>query len=310
MDIHEKTHIVHDINRELIQSINGLTSTQEPDYIAALTTKFAARLSGILNRSIRGMTFKVGGCFIHQKPLAKFINPPYKSMKSPEIGDLLIVFKRIQNGEEQLNALLLQAKKNNNPWGKTKIQSTDHQLVLYTKWPLFKYQRAGRLNGKRRSIHPKSSTPGAQYLLIDESVSSHCCYCPICCSPVLFYTSPSSSIIQASHCFAWTLVDFLEFHTGKPFVQKHRGRIDDWSLLIWDLLEISVTSIFNRKNAGYSSTKRFSGNVMNFILTNNITDISTNDNNNIDNRDYNIRNDNEEVGLSLLVIEGIEDNKE
>lgn len=44
-----------------------------------------------------------------------------------------------------------------------------HQLLLYTKWPKFEYARAGALNGRIRSIQPKSITPGAQYLLIDDS---------------------------------------------------------------------------------------------------------------------------------------------
>lgn len=183
MHIIEKSIVCDEINQEISKALAGLKSHQEPDYMAALTTIFAANLSSILNKHISGMTFRVGGCFIHQKPLAEFVNPLYPRMTSPEIGDLLIVFKRNQNGEEQYNALLLQAKKNNNPFNKTIIPSIDHQLTLYTKWPAFRYKRAGHLNGKKRSIHPKASTPGAQYLLIDEQPTKKgcCSYCHLCC---------------------------------------------------------------------------------------------------------------------------------
>lgn len=300
MDIKEKAIVCHVLNQGISTAIASLKSCQEPDYIAALTTGFAANLSSILNSNIRGMTFRVGGYFIHQKPLAEFVNPPYRGMKSPELGDLLIVFKRKQNGEEQYNALLLQAKKNNNPFGKTFISSIDHQLTLYTKWPVFQYRKAGHLNGKKRSIHPKASTPGAQYLLIDEQPNNNCCcgychpFCPLCCdSSALFFTAPSSTVIQASHCFAWALIDFLEFHTGKPFVPKQQRRIDDWSQMIWDLLDISANSVFNRRKSGYQNTPRPAGDAIQLLLSDN-------------NEGYRINNDfnNDEGAISVLVIEG------
>lgn len=320
MNIIEKELVCKDINTEIGKAVAGLKSPQEPDYIAALTTGFAANLSGILNRNIRGMTFKVAGCFIHQKPLAKFLNPPYLSSKKPEIGDLLIVFKRIQKGEKQYNALLLQAKKNDTPFSKTNIPASDHQLILYTKWPRFQYERANYLNGKKRSVQPKASTPGAQYLLIDEKPNCKCCcsYCHYCChlcckSSVLFYTAPSSTEIQASHCFAWALIDFFDFHTGKPFVPKHQGRIDDWSQMIWDLLYLSARSVFNRRKAGYNSRDRYAGDYINFLAS--IAGVGEDIILNVDDNMFNTDNDksmdnNEENGISILIIEGKEDGEE
>ena len=224
------------------------------------------------------MNFQVGGCFIHQKPLAKFIKAPYNNLKFPEIGDLLIVYKQTKNKEVMFNALLMQAKKNNDPWGMTFIPANDHQLTLYTKWPIFKYQRAGLLNGQQRSVNPKTCTPGAQYLLIEENNLPNY---------VKFYTAPSSQIIQASRCFAFCLVDFIEFHTGKPFVEKKRGRIDDWSQMIWDLISISANSVFNRGKAGYTNVNRYQGDLLKCFIQNN------ND----------IPFDSEE-GLSIIYIEG------
>lgn len=113
MDIREKHKLAHEIEKSIQNAIKNLTQPQEPDYIAALTTGFVKSLPGILNKTIKGMNFQVGGCFIHQKPLAKFIKAPYNKLKlkSSEIGDLLIVYKQIKNNEVMFNALLMQAKK-------------------------------------------------------------------------------------------------------------------------------------------------------------------------------------------------------
>jgi hypothetical protein len=43
------------------------------------------------------------------------------------------------------------------------------QLSLYSTWPDFEYVSSGpQLNGLRRSVRPKVSHMGAQYLLIDD----------------------------------------------------------------------------------------------------------------------------------------------
>ena len=283
MDIREKHILAHKIEDSIQDAIKDLTQHQEPDYIAALTTGFVKSLPGILNKTIKGMNFQVGGCFIHQKPLAKFIKAPYNKLKSPEIGDLLIVYKQIKNNEVMFNALLMQAKKNNEPWDMTSISENDHQLTLYTKWPMFEYQRAGMLNGQKRSVNPKTCTPGAQYLLIEENNPPQY---------VKFYTAPSSHIIQASRCFAFCLVDFIEFHTGKPFVEKKRGRIDDWSQMIWDLISISASSVFNRGQAGYNNVNRYHGDLLQCFIQN--SDIQNNED----------IPSNDEGGISIIYIEG------
>ena len=99
MYIREKHILAHEIENSIQDAIKNLTQHQEPDYIAALTTGFVKSLPGILNKTIKGMNFQVGGCFIHQKPLVKFINAPSNKPESCEIGDLLIVYKQIKTKE-------------------------------------------------------------------------------------------------------------------------------------------------------------------------------------------------------------------
>ena len=312
MDLITKHNLYIDIHRAIEASIGGLTSTQEPDYIAALTTKLPQALHEILNRNIPTMQFKVGGCFIHQKPLAKFCASILKDKKSPEIGDLLIVYKEsLTNSKSLYNALLLQAKKTDDIYY-TPIHSNDrHQLLLYTKWPIFRYQRAGVLNGLIRNINPKTITPGAQYLLIDDHGST---LSPL--GPCTFWCAKANNILSASNPLAFQIVDFINFQTGRPFASS-LIEMDHWSKMIWDLITISANSCFNRRNAGYENQQRLTGNFLSFLteqqegirLNNDFREKET-ENNLKNNRGGisgdDIGNDIEDYigGISILYIEG------
>lgn len=304
MDLITKHNLYIDIHRAIEASICGLTSKQEPDYIAALTTKLPHELRGILNRNIPTMQFNVDGCFIHQKPLAKFCAPGLKKMKSPEIGDLLIVYKEIlANGDCLYNALLLQAKKTDDIYY-TPIHPNDkHQLLLYTKWPKFQYQRAGSLNGHIRSINPKTITPGAQYLLIDEHNKSHS---PL--GPCTFWCAKAADILMAANSLSHQIVDFIDFQTGKPFVSLSIG-MDHWSKMIWDLITISANSHFNRRATKYDNHPRLTSAFLS-TLANPHEGIQVNngagDNFGGDNKENNMMVDNEYNigGISILYIEG------
>ena len=160
MDFNTKRHIWHDIHYAIEATARGLYHPKEPDYIASLVTKLPNDLIQILNSYIPNRLFKVGGCFIHQKPIVRFTSPQYAHLRRPELGDLLIVYKETKNNENRYNALLLQAKKSNDVYYTPIHHNDQHQYILYTKWPKFEYHRAGRLNGISRSISPKSITPG------------------------------------------------------------------------------------------------------------------------------------------------------
>lgn len=298
MDLTTKHHLYFDIHKAVEASIHGLPSTQEPDYIAALITKLPHALRRILNHNVPTMRFKVGGCFIHQKPLAKFCAPDLQ-MKSPEIGDLLIVYKEISaTGECCHNALLLQAKKVVDIYHAPILQNDRHQLLLYTKWPKFEYQRAGALNGLVRSINPKTITPGAQYLLIDEHKKNRS---PL--GPCTFWCAKADGILTASHSLAYQIVDFIDFQTGKPFIAISQW-MDHWSKMIWDLISVSVNSYFNRKKAGYENTPRFTGDFLSFLTSLQDKEFNNGEEYNLreESKRNNIRDD--IGGVSILYIEG------
>ena len=147
--------------------------------------------------------------------------------------------------------MLLQAKVTNDVRRAT-IQR-DHQYVLYSEWPMFEYKRSGALNGKRRSVLPKTITQGAQYLLIDKN------------APCNMWTATVDIPLQGSSCFAGTLASIMSFDEGRTF--KATSPRDDWSQMILDLLQLAATSVFNRRHSGYVGEKRWNGpDAFDFIL--------------------------------------------
>ena len=283
MDLITKYRLYLDIHSAIEDSINGIRNMHEPDYIAALVTNLPTRLSSILHHHIPGSQFRVGGCFIHQKPLARFCNANPANIKAPEIGDLLVVYKETTTSGNIYNALILQAKKAHDIYNSPVSHGDTHQLRLYTEWPKFKYERAGILNGQIRSVNPKTITPGAQYLLINENNRNlH----PV--PPCTLWCAKPDKVLVASNSLAHQLIDFIEFQTGKPFVSKSRN-IDHWSKMIWDLLDISATAVFNRRRAGFNNFPRSAGETLNILAH------YTEENH------ANLENDS--VGISILYIE-------
>ena len=170
--------------------------------------------------------------------------------------------------------MLLQAKKTSNIYNSPVATNDKHQLALYTKWPKFRYRRAGILNGQERSICPKTVSTGAQYLLIDENFAT-----PNMPVRWTFWCATPDDVLSASHSLAFQIVDLIEFQTGRPFIEK-RQYMDHWSKMIWDLIDISASACFNRRPAGYRNQPRCAGNIINLLtegvpfVNNNNDDIS------------------------------------
>ena len=232
-----------------IANIQWPNNAQEPDYVAKLIEVLPGAMTNALNSILPGRHISAGGAFIHQKPLAHFINK--SGYNDPELGDLLIVCRERRISGLAYNAMLLQAKKTRKPLS-VHIPN-DHQFVLYSEWPEFEYKHAGWLNGKRRSVLPKTITQGAQYLLIDES------------QPGDSLTATVDIPLCGSRLFAYSLASILSFDDGRTF-QATNPR-DDWSQMILDLLRLSASAYFNRRNSGYVGANRWNGDsAFNYIL--------------------------------------------
>ena len=242
--------LVKQIHHDIESTSANLHNRSEPSYIASLVLQLPSKLKATFRIFYPNATKGVSGCFIHQKPLAKFCDNSLPTM-NPEIGDLLIVF-RLNNGAESFcNSLLLQAKKAGNVFNKVIPQNEMHQFLLYSRWPKFKYMRAGAyLNDKIRSITPKTITPGAQYLLIDEHSETGSTY---------WCASPKNTSLSASKCLASEIIDLLQFQGGRSFSPKRSSGNDHWTQLIWDLLKIAYESNFNLRCSGCSNATRSYG---------------------------------------------------
>lgn len=221
---------------------------EEPDFVASLTLKFTPDLFNILKAVFPKNKFSVTGVFCHQKPLADIGLP-----KDPEIGDLLLVYIYTdKSGTKMLNSILLQAKISTKS---TSIVSTsdEHQLKLYSEWPAFQYKRAGSLNGTKRDILPKTINDGAQYLLIDNhpiyGLSGMAGTFPMGCA------TPAKTL-SINNDLTSEIIDFLKFKSGRAFESDSTTTKDDWTKMIWDILEITKAKASKRKNAGISNLHR------------------------------------------------------
>lgn len=250
MNINVRHQLAYDIANAM-QTITWPSSYQEPDYVAKLVTTLPKEIKKSLQALLPHRKIAVGGVFIHQKPLARFIQPAYFGLKNPELGDLLIVFREQRASGFVYNALLLQAKSTDNVLRTT--VPNDHQFLLYSQWPAFEYVRAGNLNGVIRSVSPKTITQGAQYLLIDKK------------HPSEMFTATVDIPLEGTTCLPCALASVLAFDRGRA-IKMHT--FDNWSNVIWDLLSISSSAVFNRRRAGYNNEPRWSGdNAFHFLLS-------------------------------------------
>lgn len=240
MNIRERYSLVVRIE-EQINNIVWPKNYQEPDYVAKLVTCLPNIISTALHTAYPYRHISVGGAFIHQKPLAHFLNR--KGFKDPELGDLLIVVREQRSFGYAYNALLLQAKCTDN--AKNARVPEDHQFILYSEWPTFKYVRAGILNGCCRNIRPKTITQGAEYLLIDNNFPSR------------MFTATVNNPLEATTPFACSLASVLAFDRGRTFQVVYPR--DRWSQMIMDLLRISANAVFNRKRSDHVKTNRWTG---------------------------------------------------
>jgi hypothetical protein len=245
--------VTYDISRKKTKKL------EEPDYIAALSLNFIKKLYEILNNVFYGGFFSMTGIFCHQKPLAIFTD----NSDACEIGDLLFlyIYKDMQ-GNKYYNSLLLQAKISRRE--ELKLSSSDLQLRLYSEWPEFSYARAGELNTTKRNIMPKTFTSGAKYLLIDpdSGISKR-----DNSFEYIYGTAVPHNPLYLSNQLSLELIDFINFKAGRTIEERSKNMQDEWSKLIWDMIDISECSCANRVNIGLSQFPRttVAGNVKNNI---------------------------------------------
>lgn len=227
------------------------TIPQEPDFVAGLVTESTPLIHSALKSVLSPQRISVSVCavYCHQKPEISFSSRPSGSC---ELGDILFAYVHTpRTGAARRNALLFQAKASAQQPYRIPTSETD-QLRLYRDWPDFEYKRSSFLNGQKRAVTPKTPHPGAQYLLIDDRPPNEPMsgllgfpgtYPVGCCMP-------DDSLRDHSHLAA-ELFNLFIFRTGRPFEDRtSAARKQDWSQVVWDLLETGVKKSFGRKNSG------------------------------------------------------------
>ena len=211
------------------KSKNSNKKFQEPDYTAAIIKEFVPLANQYL-MPLRGM--KIGGSYIHQKPYVSFV---YNGkVKKCELGDLLVICRKRVDSEDLFNAVLMQLKMSSGRDVK-RISNTGDliQLYLYTKWPLFWFN-----NNTKYDIQPKTVSLGAQYLFVNNNKKT-----------VFTHSIPQIQMqIDDSFSFGRFLFDFINWQNGRPMMPEDQICGDEWSKLIWGIIDHNKKAVFRRKN--------------------------------------------------------------
>lgn len=237
-----RSNLTHIIQRNLINTVDrSERKGEEPDYVAGLTLGLPADIFNLLRLLFPDFGFSISGMFCHQRPCADFGERP-----RPEIGDLLlVVIHNDSSGNQYGNSILFQVKRSDAPSINLEGDGSLHQLKLYTQWPDFTYYRAGALTGDPVRITPKSITPGAQYMVIDEDLP----YSVDIDEGSHIRIAVPGKILYPRTDFAEQLCGLLSFKAGRPIVTPRDTTMDEWSKLIWNLIELAKKTTFNRKKS-------------------------------------------------------------
>jgi len=270
----QRDELIHSFH---VAAINGMldtwrrcerlgTTPQEPDFVAGLVIESTPLIHSALNSVFahRGISVSMLSVFCHQTPQVAFGSHPSASC---ELGDVLFAYVHTPRvGQPRRNAVLFQAKASaQQPY---RVQTGErHQLRLYVDWPDFIYTRASSFTGQKRSVTPKAPHSGAQYLLIDDRPPQEPMsgllgfpgtYPVGCCMP-------DENLRDHNHLASELFYLFL-FRTGRPFEDRSTAaKRQNWSQVVWDLLETGVTKSFNRRNSGRRALPRSSGDALELL---------------------------------------------
>ena len=277
----------------------SLDDLHEPEITDALVTEFPTMVNNII-APILGV--RMGGCYIHQKPKAHFINKN-GIQTSREIGDLLVVCRQTIDGIETFNAAIFQMKMHDSDKSNHHITNTGEfeQLYLYQHWPVFDCYR----NKVKTTfdLYPKSPIQGAQYALASRVNSMF---------PLRIYHSmPASTMsLYADLTWGYFLQDFIINQRGCVITPRADKEKDEWSRLVWYLLDISWQSVYRLKRINRRNQPRIGGDFFNLCNLITHADDAFSDIEHAGNGNNPFFGDNveeEPEGLSLLLIDAGDD---
>lgn len=200
----------------------------EPVLTLELAKQIAYGLYNSLTLSLQDYDFCVHAIFCHQCPKVVFDYPKTSKKESCELGDLLFIYD--EKGQEQGNAMLLQAKKSRGlkfkAYGKERIQ-----LDLYKNWYAFNYQNTAFSTETRKIELPDLTA--AQYLLMfppfDNNIQYRC----------VLPNNIENTSLAYTNFFSENLVELFTYEKGEKYDITLSDKSTDWSKMIHDLLKIN-----------------------------------------------------------------------
>lgn len=218
---------------------------REEDFVATLVTDgvplIADRWQSVL--SPRGIALRLSGVFCHGHPQVVFGGHG----RRVELADLLLVHQHIGRTRAFARAILVQAKMSND--GTHILKSNDKQLDLYKTWPVFKFVSGGLAPGYRDF---GTNAKGSRYSLVlaDQAYPEHISWpdqCP-------WATSPVVRNLEATQSFAKLLGNLLLFKDGRSCSLS--APRNDWAKTVKELLEVTGSRTYRRRNMGRGETYR------------------------------------------------------
>lgn len=234
---------VEAVRKDVLANNNDM---QEQDYLTAIVTKFPLMMNNEWGN------VKYGGCYIHKSPQVSFT----KGGRC-EAGDLLVLCRETIDEKVRYNAALFQLKTVDSAYFKP---STDRELLqykLYTEWPEF--TMVGKpYSNVVRNIEPKTVSPGAQYMLIndpDDNVRKRWYADTFLYHPCTFTHSIPEPIMwsRMDMSFGRFLWDFIHWQNGRPIDPDKDKKEDAWSHYIWDMIKKTEQVMIRNVNAGINT---------------------------------------------------------
>lgn len=227
---------------------------REPCYTAALAEELPKILNDTMDEAAKKTgvppRYRFGSCYVHQKPYVRF-GPGFRFRR--ELGDLLVLVKKSINGVDAFNSALFQLKKTDD---KPKLiiragSGEEEQLTLYTKWgPLEIDLKTER--GVVYDITPHAVSLGGLYMLIRAERKPKFV---VAVPDREMNTKPPPSI----GCY---LSDMVKWHCGRTLATKSDvmcNDADDWSKLIWKVIDLLKDAVSKCKGYGNGSVRRDNG---------------------------------------------------
>ena len=234
---------------------------REPCYTAVLTKE----LPRILNAKIDAETkkfglppkYRFGSCYVHQKPYVRFGSG--FNLRC-ELGDLLVLVKKTVNGVATFNSALFQLKniidKNAKIFQVHPNSSEDKQLTLYTRWGKLKIDLKSE-GTTEYDVTPHAVSQGGSYMFIRRDRQKSKFVVEVPDRNMKIVVPPSFGYYSHPISLGRYLSRMAECLCGRSIAPKRditNGCADDWSRLIWRVVELLEGAVSNCK--GYGNVRR------------------------------------------------------